>query len=534
MSTTDEYNEVFEALRVCSGHLNFDRWIKRLYLYILAFQYGLYFSVGWLVGFFHSPTDFAEKIVRNMEPLFVIGRFTSVLAGTATVAVLYRIGIEFFSRRAALVACALLSLTVFHIDLSQQAKVDALLGLLVTTSFYFILRILASNATSKRDIAYCGIFMAFAVQTKVNAIVLLLPFLVTVAFCFRNVRESAKLMARLAVFFVVGFVVANPPVLFAPLRFVQNIVGLTNVFSTPVNTVPSDTVGFLAYPVFYYHEMGLVVSVCTVLALLHGLCKYDRQRIVILSFVVPFFAMMGALTSLVAPYYLIPIAPLLFLLIGDFLNQGLSKVNVGLVSTLAQSLRGRVALSCILLAIPAMSVWSHVVSVSGPNTRYVARDWIEANIAPGSKLLMDSGKSINSSGPPIAESRENLQRTIENAQDNIRQGKIVHEMVDSNALVYYQLLLKTVPPNSYDITSTMFGLKVESVDYYVDNGYQYFVISRSMKEARTGEFSKIANPQIADFYRALDTDKRVRLIQEIGTTSKNRGDRYLIYQVAAG
>ena len=32
---TDEYNEIFEALRVCSGHLNFHRWGKRFFLYIL-------------------------------------------------------------------------------------------------------------------------------------------------------------------------------------------------------------------------------------------------------------------------------------------------------------------------------------------------------------------------------------------------------------------------------------------------------------------------------------------------------------------
>lgn len=531
VSTTDEYNEVFEALRVCSGHLNFDRWIKRLYLYVLAFQYGLYFSVGWLVGFFHSPTDFAEKIVRNMEPLFVIGRFTSVMAGTATVAVLYKIGTQFFSRRAAIVACALLTLTVFHIDLSQQAKVDALLGLLVSTSFYFILRILASDATSKRDVAYCAIFTAFAVQTKVNSVVLMLPFLVTMAFCFRNLRETANLLVRFAMFFVVGFIVANPPVLLAPMRFLQNMVGLTNVFNTPVNTVPSDVVGFLAYPVFYYQEMGPLVSLCTVLALIYCLQSFNRQRIVVLSFVAPFSLMMGALTSLVAPYYLIPIAPLLYILVGDFLNQVLSKVKMQGSGALIHSNWGQALFLCALLFVPATNVWSHVLSVSGKNTRYVARDWIEANIAPGSKILMDSGKSINSSGPPIAESREDLQRTIEDAQANIRQGKIVHEMVDSNALIYYELLVKTVPSVSYEITSTMFGLRVENLDYYLANGYQYFVISESMKEARTGRYSKATTPRLADFYGSLDTDGRLKLIKVIGPTPKNRGDRFYIYQL---
>jgi hypothetical protein len=85
VTTTDEYNEVIEALRVCSGHFNFERWIKRGYLYILAFEYGVYYVIGWIFNAFSSPVDFAEKLVRNMEPLFVLGRITSAVSAACTV-----------------------------------------------------------------------------------------------------------------------------------------------------------------------------------------------------------------------------------------------------------------------------------------------------------------------------------------------------------------------------------------------------------------------------------------------------------------
>lgn len=531
VSTTDEYNEVFEALRVCAGHLNYERWIKRLYLYLLAFQYGVYFCGGWLLGVFHSPMDFAEKIIRNMEPLFLIGRFTSVVAGTLTVWVVYVAGRRFFNERVGLIAAALLCLTVFHIDLSQQAKVDALLGLLVTSCLYFILRMYESKGSDKRLVVYCAVLMAFAVQTKVNSAVLIVPFLTSLVFCRLQIKAAARVLLLFGFAFVAGFVIANPPVLVAPEKFIANMIGLTNVYSTPVNTVPSESIGFVAYPVFFFREMGPVVAILTIAGLWSAIVNPTRQTTVLLSFLVPFYVVMGSLTSLVAPYYLIPIAPILFLLAGRagdrLLDWGRQKFGI------LEGGDGRFIgiATAVLLVVPMLSVALHVRSVSGPNTRYLARDWIEANIPANAKILMDSGKSINSSAPPIAENQENLALILQRARENIKEGRIVHEMVDSNALIYYELLQKTVPKVAYDITSTMFGLKVESIDYYASNGFSYLIISESMKESRTSEYARKNTPLLAEFYGSLDTDKRVTLIKDVAPGLWNRGDRYLIYAV---
>ena len=43
--STDEYNEVFEALRVASGKFNTNRWHKKGFQNILAVEYGIYFVV---------------------------------------------------------------------------------------------------------------------------------------------------------------------------------------------------------------------------------------------------------------------------------------------------------------------------------------------------------------------------------------------------------------------------------------------------------------------------------------------------------
>lgn len=532
VSTTDEYNEVIEALRVCSGHINVDRWIKRLYLYVLAFEYGLFFVVGWIADVFQNPLDFAEKIVRNMEPLFLIARFTSVLAGTATVWLLYKTAESNFNRRTALIASVLMTFTAFHIDLSQQAKVDALLGLLVTATFFFLFRLLSSESKGKMDFAWCGFFMALAVQTKINSAVLIFPFLTMLAMTYKDARfDVAKLVGIFVCGFLVGFVLGNPPVVVAPFRFLANVYSQKKVFDTAVNAVPSEVVGFLAYPLFYYKALGPLVTLITVFALLRGIFHPDKRTILILSFIVPFFLLMGSLTSLVAPYYLIPITPVLFLLVGDSLDALYERtLKVGLIAQ--PILRGVAGIfSCAVAVAPVLGAAEHAISLDEPNTRFLARDWIEAHVPAGSKILMDSGKSINSFAPPIPESKANLAETIRKAKENIRQGRVVHEMVDQNALVYYELLMKTAPENAYDITSTMFGLQVQTVDYYVQNGYSYFIISKWMKDSRSSDYAKKYLPDAARFYGALDSDSRLVLEIAVEPSSTRRGDTFLIYRV---
>ena len=198
VTTTDEYNEVFEALRVCSGHFNYERWFKRFYLYILAFEYGIYYSIGWIFNAFSSPMDFATKIVRNMEPLFILGRITSAVAGACTVGVLYKIGIKFFNKRVAIISSLLLTFTVFHIYLSQQAKVDALLGLLIVSSFYYIFKLQQSTVWNKWDFLWCGFLMALAIQTKIVAVVLAVPFIIAVYRNSLKPSETIKYIVKFA------------------------------------------------------------------------------------------------------------------------------------------------------------------------------------------------------------------------------------------------------------------------------------------------------------------------------------------------
>lgn len=71
-------------------------------------------------------------------PSFV--RALSVLAGVATVPAIYFAGESLFSRRAGIIAAVLLTVNVFHITYSQEARSYSLVVLLVTCSSLFFVR----------------------------------------------------------------------------------------------------------------------------------------------------------------------------------------------------------------------------------------------------------------------------------------------------------------------------------------------------------------------------------------------------------
>jgi len=530
VTTTDEYNEVIEALRVCSGHLNYERWFKRCYLYILAVQYGIYYAVGWILNIFGSPLDFAARIARNMEPLFIIGRLTSVIFGGLSVGILYRIGEKFFNRRVGLIASLLLMFTVFHVYLSQQAKVDALLGLMVVATFFFILKILDSDEFQRWDFASCGFLMALAVQTKVNAVVLVVPFAIAIFKSPGTIPQAFKTTTKSFVpAFIIGFVLGNPPVILAPHKFIGSFLGLGKMYTTAINVVANDFIGFFAYPLYFYRAMGPVVSIFSIFGIAYAMWNLNRKRIAILAFLASFYILMGSTRMMVADYYIIPAVPFLYLLIAEFVDAIDLRVSSRYFSKGVRRMFVVAILFAAVLIWPLSRVGIHLYSLSGKNTRYLAQEWIESNIPYGVKILMDSGKSLNSFAPPIAENRESLERILASAKANVAMDKVVHGMVDKNALIYYELLLKSVPQQSYEITSTMFGMNLKPIDFYIQNGYQYFIISSSIKRDRITEFSARQYPEAANFYSSLDAHPAIKLIKVITPSFRNRGDTFYVY-----
>lgn len=532
--STDEYNEVFEALRVCSGNLNFERWIKRFYLYILAVEYGVYYVIGWIFNLFQSPDDFAVRMIRDPWPLFILGRITSALLGTGSVWLTYLVGRRLFSPSAGLIAASFLCLNAVNIELSHYARVDACLCFVVLAAFYWIARIVSDDGRQSLLLyAFAGIISGIAFQNKMQAVILLIPFAFAHLSRYHWEEFHHAVFTRAVILFslsyLLGLIIGNPAVLFAPVGFVKGLASWgSDAYTIPVNETVG-TIGYVAYLEYFLKELGIPQVALALTSLALAVYRHEKRDLLLLSFVLPFYGLMGGSKYLVSSSYMIPLMPFLYLLMARTLSDGMIRIP-GIFAR--ERIAGAVALS-LLLIHPAVNAYGLDLSFTGKNTRLLAKEWIEANIPFGNKILMDSGKTINSFAPLIAENEASIRRTLDRKKREIAGNTLrdTTKMVDQGSLKYFEILLKTVPKASYDITSTQFGLAVRDIDYYIENGFQYFIISEDMKKTRTYESFSSRHPDAAEFYASLDSDCRIELIKRIGPTPKNKGQVFLVYKV---
>jgi len=162
-----------------------------------------------------------------------------------------------------------------------------------------------------------------------QAIILLFPFAYAYFSGFQWKKYYKALFAK-AVFvfclsYLLGLVIGNAAVLFAPISFVKGLVGLgAGAYTTPVNETVS-RIGYIVYLQYIYKELGIPQVLLALASLILVLLYQQRRDFLLLSFILPFYGLMGGSNYLVSASYMIPLMPFLYLLMAKTLNDVLSK-----------------------------------------------------------------------------------------------------------------------------------------------------------------------------------------------------------------
>jgi len=129
-------------------------------------------------------------------------KFLSVLPGVAVILVLYWIGREILSREAGILAALLLSVNVFHIRYSQEARSYSLVVLLVALSFLSFLRCVRQQDHSWG--ACHVVFSVLALYAHFFAALALFAQLVSLVFLPRSGKLAYKQVRRFSIIVVLG------------------------------------------------------------------------------------------------------------------------------------------------------------------------------------------------------------------------------------------------------------------------------------------------------------------------------------------
>lgn len=528
---TDEYNEVFEALRTASGRLNFERWQKKGYQNILAVEYGIYFVVGYVFGIFNNTMDFAAKIIRDMTPLFLIGRYTTATMGTLSIAVLYVIGRKIYNRRVALIAASLLAVNTIHVMTSHYVGTDVPLTFFFLLSLYFICRFYESGKILHYVLA--AFLGAVTINIKMTGIGIGVIFIFAHIIRCKNQNDRIidyaynKQIIFSLFAFIVGFLISNPAIVLGIKKFITYYYSVyTNVYDEVPYAIDGN--GYYTYLLLLYKENGSLLSLLAILSLAYAVIKREDWDFIFLPFITGLYLLLSNTEFLVQNRYLITMFPIIFLLNGRFLDAVLNKLSI------SNTIRNAV-LAGILIVVSSHSMTNSLLFVrtlTEENTSVVSKKWIESNIPTGSKLLVDAGRTMITSGPRLNDSRENIENKLEVIR-NLKPGETYDspqvKIVDSSSSLYFELLLKNMPVITYDITSTELGRMVISAEHYRNNGYQYFIHNEGLKWRIVDPLWREKFPASARFYDSIDQE--FRLVKSIGPSPTRSGSAIKVYKI---
>jgi hypothetical protein len=96
----------------------------------------------------------------------------------------------------------------------------------------------------------------------------------------------------------------------------------------------------------------------------------------------------------------------------------------------------------------------------------------------------------------------------------------------------YAEAMKRVQGPTYALYSTIYGLGVEDLGFYIQACFDYIIISSYNARRFTSEINRKRFPRSADFYRGLDTDSRFRVVYAVAPIPWERpGPQITVYKV---
>lgn len=397
----DERGHVIEAAR-----MGVERTIQPttfawppFYAYILMGEYALSLGIGLVLGTYSSLADFANRITADPSLFFLLGRITSAFIGAMTALVVYIIGKIAYNRRVGLIAAWLLAVAFLHVRDSHYAVSDALLTFLTTLSLLGTVLIVQKKGLSYYVLAGGAAGLAFA--TKYTAVFVLVPMIIahglSINLNLKHLRDLKirPLLVGLAAF-AAGAILGSPYFIITPRKVFNDIV--SSIYTYGQQGFEGWQIDSASGYIFYIKSLGWGLGIGLLVLCLMGvaltLIKRAPINLILLTFPVLLYLFMGRQEMYFARFILPAIPPLLVIAAG--FTEELTK---NLISYLRVPQRPLLFLLVMLITMqPLIASIYHDYLLTQTDTRTLAKEWIETNLAEGSKIAVDWPHH----GPPLS------------------------------------------------------------------------------------------------------------------------------------
>ncbi len=460
----DEQNVIDRALLL--GHEGPNpRWFlyPSFFLYVLFAIDAAFYLVGVLFGVFLSPADFAGFYFAHPIILHLIGRSLALVFGVASLALIFRIGRQWWGYGVGLAATALLLVSPLHVFVSRLAKPDMLMVFLLLVAAWGVCRYLDRNGAAWLWTA--GLAVGLATSTKYPAAAGVL-WLVAAPLLHRRGWAALPEGAGAVCLAGVGFVAGTP---FALLDWSTFRTHFAHIVAH-MHMQWYGAEGVIGYTYYLLHgfpgALGWPAAVLGLLGCGRWLLRGGPRERLLAGFVVAFYGWMGY-SQIAGVLYLFPAYPIVALAAADLVKGATARLGT---ARPALSRWALVGLAAISLLLPLTSAVRDTLLLAARDTRELGGAWIAEHLPRGTRILSEP------MGPFLSVAKGRLDEMI-NEVDRSRPGRGMRLRSDRDRLEpgegfwYYEM------PLFSDQFFSRPAVEEYNLDRFLNQGYRVVVLS---------------------------------------------------------
>jgi hypothetical protein len=528
--TYDEPHEILRALKLGAGEFDWDRGGKGGLYYLLFLEYGAVYGVWWTAGRIRSAHEFALQYLQDPSIFYLTGRLTVALMGTMTCLIIFLIGRRVHDCRVGLGAAFIGATAYFHGFWSHVINVDIGMALALWASILAYLRY--EDTRKLRWLVTAGVLGGVAIAFKLPGAIVLPILLLALISRTDSWRSPHHLLKEAG---IVGLTLALSLIVIAPDTAIS-LASLHEHFSqaiAPKSDLEGSAQGQILYAVdavTVYQEKtwsaylkilivnyNLPITLGALLGAVLGLLRKHRWDIIWCFFIVMFLVILTAAGRAESEHYLLPIMPGLWLL---------SSRAVVIVLGHRQTLLLPAFVCTVIVPLAALVRQDYMWTK--PDTRVLAKQWIEANIPAGAKILMDGMRYRFVQSPPLNPASSTVDRQVGQAADT----EYVSRAVSSQTLALYRQAMSQRQGPTYRLHSTVWGIEIEDLNHYIQGCFDYIITSSANSERFVEESSRQRFPKSAQFYEQLKADSRFQVVYAVEPVPwQSSGPLITIYKV---
>lgn len=523
----DEKYVVNHAVGFGTGDLNPHNfhWPGTLLMYFIFMLYGIFFLIGWILRIFPTPQDFAELFIINPTAFYLIGRIAMAIMGTGTVYLTYLLGKKLYSAKVGLTGAFFLAFSRLMVGVDHMVLPDTMLVFLCVLVLLFCYGIQMQGKRKFYMLAGLGIGLSMA--TKYSGAALVVPLGMAHLLYFlslpqKSVSRLLGLNIALACLMIpVGFIIGCPYSVLDFPTFSHDLLWQfqrvhTGSFGMDVQN------GYWYYlTVGFPYAFGVALTAFSVLGFVFILWRHSRPDLLIGSFAFCYFIYVGS-WDVAIHKYMLPILPVLSVFSAILLWRIVSTIISPKMSIVVL-----IALSLILIAQPLFDSIRTDWLLVQKDTRTLAKEWIEENIPPDTKIAVDAGNfDLAKFSPPLKDSKESLRRKIEWLHTDM--PEIWAESKDS--LIMYLEIKMEHADEGYDIRNVVHSTGDEidekvSLEQFKREGIEYVVVSSYASQVYEDPVYRQLKTEKADYYSNYykSLDAQAQMVKQFRPISEEEG-----------